>query len=68
MTKEEKRKIRESEKLPPNIETDQYKYMWYDFDNDDLDFYQLLVRIDKATGETATAKSYYEDYGKELPF
>lgn len=60
MTKEEKRKIRETRRLG-NFESDVLKIVRYDVDNDDLDFYQITFSLNKTTGETIVYKEYYEN-------
>lgn len=60
MTKEEKRKIRESQPKRENYESDMTKVVHYDVDNDDLDYYHITYEINKVTGETYVYKDYYE--------
>lgn len=60
MTKEEKKKIRESAPKRKNFDGNILKIDYYDVENDDLDYYQFSYWTNKTTGETSVHKEYYE--------
>lgn len=60
MTKEEKRKIRESKPKQENYDGNEIKVEHYDVDNDDLDYYRFSNWTIKSTGETFVCKEYYD--------
>lgn len=60
MTKEEKRKIRESKPKQENYDGNEIKVEHYDVDNDDLDYYHFSNWTIKSTGETFVCKEYYD--------